>query len=128
MDSWFTYLKQGLSRKPIEDPIAGPDGYSGVATNLRNLRPYAGRHWRKGLFGLLLIIVTSSLAFPQPLITRYIIDDVILARQIGLLAGAVALLIAIVLVERGMGLLQEFYFARLEQQVTLDVQQDLIER
>jgi len=128
VNNWLAYLKQGLSRKPLEDRISGRNSPPGVPQALKNLQPYASRYWRQGLAGFLIVIVASSLAFPQPLITRYIIDDVILARQLGLLAGAVALLIAIVLAERGMGLLETFYFARLEQQVTLDLQQDLIER
>ena len=128
MDSWFTYLKQGLTRKLPEDHIAGGERPTGIKENLRNLRPYAVRYWRKGLLGLFIILATSLLAFPQPLITRYIIDDVILARQLALLAGAILLLVAIVLAEKLMRLLEAFYFARLEQTVTLHIQEDVIER
>jgi len=128
MDSWLTYLKQGLSRKMPKDRIVGQEGYSGIKANLKNLRPYIGQYWRKGLLGLLLILFTSLLGFPQPLITRYIIDDVILGRQLQLLAGAILLLIGISLVEKLTSLLEEFYFARLEQGVTLDIQHDLIKR
>lgn len=126
MDSWFTYLKQGLSRKMPKDRIVGQEGYSGIKANLKNLRPYIGRYWRKGLLGLLLILFASLLGFPQPLITRYIIDDVILGHQLQLLAGAILLLIGISLAEKLTSLLEEFYFARLEQGVTLDIQHDLI--
>jgi ABC-type bacteriocin/lantibiotic exporter with double-glycine peptidase domain len=128
LDSWFTYLKQGLTRKLPQDRIAEGDRGSGIRENLKNLRPYAARYWQKGLVGFFIILATSLLGFPQPLITRYIIDDVILARQLALLLGAVILLVAIVLAERLMRLLEEFYFARLEQTVTLHIQQDLIER
>jgi len=128
MDSWFTYLKQGLSRKMPDDRIAGQEGYSGIKANLKNLRPFVSRHWRKGVLGAGLIIFTSLFAFPQPLIMRYIVDDVILGRQLGLLAGAILLLIGISLVEKLTGLLEEFYFARFEQGVTLDIQHDLIDR
>jgi len=107
LDSWFTYLKRGLSRKLPEDRIAGEDRHAGIKNNLKNLRPYVGQYWRKGLFGFFIILVTSLLGFPQPLITRYIIDDVILARQLALLAGAIILL---------------------EQTVTLHIQEDLIAR
>ncbi|MCJ7596339.1 MAG: ABC transporter ATP-binding protein/permease, partial [Desulfobacterales bacterium] len=110
-----------------EDRISGKKGYSGIAASLKNLLPYLSRHWRKGVLGLLLIVLTSLLGLPQPLITRYIVDDVILARQLGLLAGAVIFLVVIVLAEKLMSLLQEFYFARFEQRVTLDIQGDLIE-
>ena len=108
--------------------MAGQEGYSGMKANLKNLRPFVSRHWHKGVLGFFLIIFHSLFGFPQPLITRYIVDDVILGRQLGLLAGAILLLIGISLVERLVSLLQEFYFARFEQGVTLDIQHDLIDR
>ena len=92
------------------------------------MRPYLGRHWRNGAFGGLLIVFASLFAFPQPLITRYIVDDVILKRQIGLLAGAVALLIVLVLSEKLVKVLEDFTFVRFEQGITLDIQQSLFER
>ena len=128
MDSWFTYLKRGLSRKMPKDRIAGQEGYSGIKANLKNLRPYIVRHWRKVVLGFLLIIFTSLFGFPQPLITRYIVDDVILGRHLELLVGAILLLIGISLAEKLMSLLEEFYFARFEQGVTLDIQHDLLDR
>jgi ABC-type bacteriocin/lantibiotic exporter with double-glycine peptidase domain len=97
VESWFVYFKGGLSRKPAEDRIAGQGRSSSIRADLRNLRPYIDRHWRKGVLGLLLILLASFLGLPQPLITRYLVDDVVLARQLGLLAGAVSLLIALAL-------------------------------
>ena len=80
------------------------------------------------MLGFFLILLTSLFAFPQPLITRYIVDDVILARELALLAGAILLLIVIVLAEKFTSVLEQFYFAHFEQHVTLDIQHDLIER
>ncbi len=111
-----------------KDRVAGQEGYSGMKANLKNLRPFVSRHWHKGVLGFFLIIFHSLFGFPQPLITRYIVDDVILGRQLGLLAGAILLLIGISLVERLVSLVEEFYFARFEQGVTLDIQHDLIDR
>ncbi|MCK4646949.1 MAG: ABC transporter ATP-binding protein [Candidatus Aminicenantes bacterium] len=127
MDSWFFYFKRGLSRKLPKDRITGLDGYSGLKANLKNLRPFVGRHWRKGLLGAGLITLTSLLGFPQPLIMRYVIDEVILSHQLGLLAGAIFLLAGILLAEKLTGVLQEFYFTRFEQRVTLDIQHDLLD-
>jgi subfamily B ATP-binding cassette protein MsbA len=59
---------------------------------------------------------------------RYIVDDVILGRHLELLAAAILLLIGISLAEKLTGLLEEFYFARFEQGVTLDIQHDLLDR
>ena len=128
MKNFFIYLKQGLSRAPSEERIGGRAESAGLRTNLRNLRPFVSRHWRKGLAGSFLVIFTALLGFPQPLITRYLIDHVILGRQIALLAGALLLLVGITLAEKLMNLLQQFYFSRFEQEVTLDIQQSLLDR
>ena len=128
MNNWFDYLKRGLSRKLPKDRISGQEGYSGIRTNLKNLRPFIGRHWQKGLLGGLLIIIASLLGFPTPLITRYLIDHVILGRQLALLAGAILLLVGIALAERLVSLFQQFYFTRFEQEVILDIQHNLLDR
>ena len=127
MHNWFSYLKRGLSRKLPEDRLAAKEGYTGLKANLQNLRPFVSRHWWKGLLGAGLIIFTSLLGFPQPLIMRYVVDDVILNRQLGLLFGAILLLIGIFLAEHLANLLQKYYFARFEQEVTLDIQKDLLD-
>ena len=124
-NNWWKYLKSGLSRKLPEDRIGGQDGYGSMKVSLKNLRPFVGRHYRKGAVGVFLVLITSLFGIPQPLIVRYLVDDVILGRQLGLLAIAVILLAGISLAEKLTGLLQQFYFARFEQEVTLDIQEDL---
>jgi ABC-type bacteriocin/lantibiotic exporter with double-glycine peptidase domain len=127
LENWLTYLKQGLSRTLPVDRFAAQNGYSGILPALKILRPYVIRHWQKGLIGLAFIIFTSILSFPQPLITRYIVDKVILTRMLALLTGALILLAAILLAEKTLKLLEEYYFARLEQQITIDIQHDLLD-
>jgi ABC-type bacteriocin/lantibiotic exporter with double-glycine peptidase domain len=128
MKTWFAYLKQGLSRKMPEDRIAGKRDYSSLQGNLKTLRIYLKRHWRKAMFGFLLIVAASLFAFPSPLIMRYLVDEVILGRQVGLLAGALLLLVGCLIGEKLSRLLEEFYFARFEQNITLDIQKDLFTR
>ena len=128
MNSWFAYLRQGLSRTPQEDRLGGPQGRAGARANLQNLKPFLARHWRKGILGALLILLGSLLSFAQPLITRYLVDDVILAKRVDLLV-IVALLLA---ATRGLGLLtdllEQFTFARFEQEILLDIQHALLNR
>jgi ABC-type multidrug transport system fused ATPase/permease subunit len=128
MHTWFDTLKQGLSRRPAEDRLVVQKGRGSVRANLGNLKPFLARHWRSGLVGALLILVGSLLSLPVPLITRYLIDDVILGRQLSLLWGTVLALAAV----KGLGmladLLQRFYFTRFEQQVLLDIQHELLDR
>jgi ABC-type bacteriocin/lantibiotic exporter with double-glycine peptidase domain len=128
MKTWFTYLKQGLSRELPEDRISGNHDFTGFKDNLRNLRPYIIRYWRRGLIGFLIIVAGSLCAFPPPLITRYIVDEIIINGRLGLLFGAIILLAGCLVIEKLCRVLEEFYFARMEQQVTLDIQCDLIDR
>lgn len=128
MKTWFKYLKQGLSSPLPDDDIAGSDGYGEATSNLKNLYPYLKRHWKKGLLGVLLILFAAICGLPVPLITRYLIDKVILDQQLGLLVGAVLMLVCFLAVEKLARMLQEFYFARFEQRITLDIQQDLVDR
>ena len=128
MNTWLDYLKRGLSRELPEDRIAGRAGYASARANLQNLRPFLTRHWRKGALGALLVLGTSLLSFPQPLINRFLIDDAILGRQLSLLTVAVLLMIGVQVLGMLVSLLQQFYFARFEQEVILDIQQHLLSR
>lgn len=124
----FSYLRQGLSRKLPDDRISGRPIYDSPKAYLINLRPYLKRHWRRGLVGCFFVVGAAMFALPPPLITRYLVDDVILGRQIDHLAGAVSMLVLCLAGEKIARLLEEFYFARFEQKVTLDIQEALIDR
>jgi len=128
MDSWIDYLKRGLARKMAGEELPGASGPAKIRANLKSLYPYAFRHWRKGALGGVLILIASLLTFPQPLIFRYLIDSVILSRQADLLIGAVLLLLGVAILEKLASLWEEFYFARFEQEVLLDLQNSLLER
>ena len=128
MKSFHTYLKQGLARNLPEDPLGGPSRKRGLKADFQNIYPYLARHWRKGILGVCLIVTAAALTFPAPLITRYLVDDVILARHLELLLGGLVLLIGILVLEKTLRFMETLYFARLEQGITLEIQNDLIAR
>jgi len=127
-NGWFTYVKSGLSRRRAEDPLTGRNWPVGVRSGLDNLRPFVGRHWRGGLVGIALVGLMSLLAFPQPLIMRYLVDQVILGRQLHRLVVALFLVVVVAAAERLIRFVEEFYFARFEQEVILDIQEDVLAR
>lgn len=128
MKSWLSYLQQGLSREQSQDPLADQSEGSTILPNFKVLMPFLRKHWRKGMLGVFLVVLTSLFSLPQPLITRYIIDDVILNRQLAYLAAAVLLLGGVSIMGKLGGLLHRFYFARFEQEVILDIQNEIISR
>ena len=128
MKTWFAYLKGALGRSLPDDKLATGQKKDRLRSNLKNLLPFMKRHWRKGALGALLILLTSLLAFPGPLITRYLIDKVILGKRLHLLLGVILLLAAIKVAGILFGLLQQYFFTRFEQEVLLEIQQTLFDR
>ncbi len=134
MFSWYAAFKRGWSRKLPDDHLSGAGAAAPVSPQkgwlqgLDNLRPFVRRHRRQGLLGAGLVLLTLLLAFPFPLLTRYLVDKVILERQLGLLAGVVLLMAGFKGAELLAQQLQHFYFTRFEQDILLDLQGELVER
>ncbi len=126
--NWFDYLRRGLARTLPDDRLTGRQGYAPAGASLRNLRPFLKRHWRKGVLGVALVLLTSLLGLLPPLINRYLVDDVILARQVQRLLWAALAFAAV----KGLGMLagaiEQFAFTRFEQEMLLDIQGQLLER
>jgi ABC-type multidrug transport system fused ATPase/permease subunit len=128
MDSWLNYLKSGLSRSLPEDQLKGQSDQRGIKSSLDNLRPYLSRHWHKGILGVVLVLISTLLTFPLPLINRYLIDDVILTRQLQRLVVVIVMLASIKILSMASDAMQQYYFARFEQSMILDIQSDLFDR
>ncbi|EFK06513.1 ABC transporter, ATP-binding protein [delta proteobacterium NaphS2] len=128
MDSWISYLKRGFSRKLAEDQIAGDKEYRSIREGLRPFVPMILRHWKMGAVAAGGLMAGSLLTFPQPMITRYLMDHVLIEKQLALLAPVIALLAAVVLGQKISGILQSFFTTRFQQNVTLDIQKELLER
>lgn len=124
--NWITYLRRGLRRETPKDAIGEKGGYSGGKANLLYLKPFLLRHWRKGLLGALLLLFSNFLGFPQPLLNRMLIDKGILAKDVGVLAVALGGMIGLGVASVLIGLFQNWFFTRFEQDIILDIQQDLL--
>jgi len=127
MKGWLEHLKNGLSRKAPDDPIAVKRTYSGIGENLRRHLPFFRRHWKKAALGALLIGLNSIIAFPQPLISRFVIDDVILGKELAFLPWVLLLMVVIAVFSRAMGLFQNWFFLRYSQDITFDIQKQVLD-
>jgi ABC-type multidrug transport system fused ATPase/permease subunit len=127
MKTWLEYLKSGLARKAPEDRIAGGKTYAGIGENLRRHLPFFRRHWKKGALGAGFILINALMAFPMPLVSRFVIDDVILGKQLSLLPWVLLLMAALALFSRAMGLFQNWFFLRYSQELTLDIQKQVLD-
>ncbi len=129
LKNWLAYLGAALSHRDLpEDPLAGGKKYPSLKANLRNLFPFFLRHWKMGAAGAGFIVFNGLLAFPQPLISRFLIDDVILGHRLLLLAPVVLLLLAVALIGRLAGMLQQYILTIYHQELSLDIQEALLAR
>jgi ATP-binding cassette, subfamily B, bacterial len=128
MKAWINYLKQGLIRPPSEDRIAGGKKYSDFRKNIKKIIPYIIRYRKIGLFAVFLAIFSALVSLPLPMITRYLIDNVILDKQMARLLSTVLILASAGILLKLANTFQQFYFSLFDQKVTLDIQHDLLER
>jgi len=127
MKTWIEYLKSGLARKAPEDRIAAGKTYAGIGGSLRRHMPFFRRHWKKGALGAGFILLNALMAFPMPLVSRFVIDDVILGKQLSILPWVLLLMAALALFSRAVGLFQNWFFLRYSQEITLDIQRQVLE-
>ena len=127
MFDWIPVLRSGLTRKHPADRIADTRQGQDLRGRLSILRPYWERHWRKAALGVGLILFVSLVSFPQPLLYRFLVDDVMLARRLDLLPLVIVLLAAANLTSVAGEMAQRYYFTRFEQHALYDLQQNLLD-
>ena len=127
-DSWFSYLKRGFSRGLPEDRIARKSEYRTVREGLKPFVPIILSHWKTGAVAGVFLLAGSLLTFPQPMIMRFLMDRVLIEKQPALVAPVIALMAAVALGQTFSGILQGFFSTRFQQNVTLDIQKNLLER
>ncbi len=127
MLSWLSYFKNALRRELPDDPVSDKEKKGNTRKNLQNLNPFIKKFWKKGILGAVIILVTVALGFPAPLINRFLIDDVILGKQMKYLLITVLIIAGLALFLKFLSVFQNFWFNRFEQEVTLDIQHTLID-
>ena len=126
MQFWIDLFKSGFNRTLPEDRITGrPSGSQKV--NGQFLVPYLKNHWQKGLVGAGVVILTAALGFVNPMLTRFLVDHVILAKHLEWLIWTVLGLAAVKGLSVGGGMLEQYLFSQLRLDVEVEMQQNLLE-
>jgi ABC-type bacteriocin/lantibiotic exporter with double-glycine peptidase domain len=126
--AWLTVLKSGLACRSAADRIRTGAPNAEVLAAWRRLYPYFLRHRTHMRLGAMFIALGTLVGLGPPLITRYLVDQVILANRLEPVLMVVGLLAACLAAEKIMRLAEEFCFSRFEQGGLLDIQEDLISR
>lgn len=126
MRHWVELLRTGFTRQSPEDPINGRQS-KGHLSSLDILKPYLTRHIRSVIAGVVVILAVALLAFPVPLINRFLVDDVIIGKRLDLLIWVIFALVAVKVVSGIAALTQTYIFAKLQNEVSLDLQRNLLD-
>ncbi len=127
-ESWLSYLKRGFARELPKDQIGDTAKYRSVRESLKPFIPMILSHWKMGVVAGAFLLAGSLLTFPQPMISRFLMDHVLIERRLPLLAPVIALMTGVALAQGLSGMLQGFFTTRFQQSVTLDIQKELLER
>lgn len=125
---WLNTLRSGLSCRAADDRIGNAAASESFRASLARFHPYVRRHGKFAIAGGVLILLSTLVGFAPPLVTRHLVDEVILGRQPGLLALTVFLLVACLAAEKLLRLAEDFCFARFEQRMLREIQEDLLAR
>ena len=104
---------------------ASPPKKRGIVYAAKRLWPFIRSHRKRGIFAALLLLAATLLSLPQPLLTKFIIDDVILAQNQSMLHLVVGVLVLILVAEAGLVFLKRIHFYSFEQEVIYEIQHRL---
>ncbi len=127
-------IRNVLKRKKIvseieEDFTGRPD--KGKSFNIglaKELLPFIKLKWKRGAFASILLIFATLLSLPQPLLTKYLIDDVLLKNDYNLLGIIIGILVALLVLHVLLSFLRGYHFFRFEQEIILEIQKQLFNR
>ena len=128
MDNWLKLLKDSLKQKLPEDRISKDHDYGHIKDNLSHIYPSVFKFWKLGALAYTLLFFSSMLAFPMPMISRYLIDTVMLKKDLGMLLPMLGLMVVVGVLTQLSSRLQGFYNTRFDQKVMLDLQERLLVR
>ncbi len=92
------------------------------------LLPFIKLNWKKGAMASSILVLAILMSLPQPLMTKFLIDDVLLKNNISLLTTIIIGLVFLFLFQALFSFLRDYYFARFEQEIILEIQRQLFER
>jgi len=128
MDNWLKLLKNALALEIPQDHISHERKYGRIRDNIKHVYPSVLKYWKIGAFAYFLLLISSLLAFPMPMISRYLIDDVIMNKKLAMLLPVLGVIVIIGVFSQVSGKLQGFYNTRFDQKVMLNLQERLLDR
>jgi ABC-type bacteriocin/lantibiotic exporter with double-glycine peptidase domain len=124
------YLRQGWQRKPARDPMTERAASTREALHdaQRLIWPHARQHKALLFAAVAAMLAGIILTLPLPLIHRFLVDRVLLGGKGHWLPHVLVIYVVVGATTLGLGVAQQYLFARFQQAAMLDLQAALIDR
>ena len=97
-------------------------------SDLKRLHPYIKDHWGWMIIAGFFMIILSLLSLPGPYLTKYIIDDVFIAKNLKMLHYIILVLLSLQFLRFVTSFLTSYLFTRLNQSILVAIKKDLFQR
>ncbi len=94
-------------------------------SDLLFLLPYFKKHWGKFILGSALLLLISLLALPGPLLTKYLVDDVLVAKNLKVLNLIIIGLFLLLIFRFFFSLAMNYLFTILNQEILISLKRSL---
>ena len=125
---WFGYFKSSISKELPEDVMKNNENYPKIRKILKYFSPIFRKHWKLAVLCAALPSLSVLINLPGPMVTRYLVDNVILAKNMSLLLPVLILLGSLKLLPMILQYVLRFFNLRFERSLTIDLTKMVLEK
>ena len=125
---WFGYFKSSISKELPEDVMKNNENYPKIRKILKYFSPIFKKHWKLAVLCAALPSLSVLINLPGPMVTRYLVDNVILAKNMSLLLPVLIVLGSLKLLPMILQYVLRFLNLRFERSLTIDVTKMVLEK
>jgi ATP-binding cassette, subfamily B, bacterial len=125
---WFGYFKSSISKELPEDVMKRHEEYPKIGKILKYFSPIFKKHWKLAVLCAALPSLSMLINLPAPMVTRYLVDNVILAKNMSLLLPVLIVLGSLKLLPLILTYVMKFFNLRFERSLTIDLTKMILEK
>ena len=125
---WFGYFKSSISKELPEDVMKSNENYPKISKILKYFSPIFKKHWKLAVVCAALPSLSMLINLPGPMVTRYLVDNVILAKNMSLLLPVLILLGSLKLLPMILKYVLRFLNLRFERGLTIDLTKMILDK
>mgnify|MGYP003733731119 CR=1 FL=1 len=125
---WLGYFKSSISKELPEDVMKRHEEYPKIGKILKYFSPIFKKYWKLAVLCAALPSLSMLINLPGPMVTRYLVDNVILAKNMSLLLPVLIVLGSLKLLPMILTYVMRFFNLKFERSLTIDLTKMVLEK